>query len=418
MNSPSLQPTPTSSPAGVLGLTSLLAETPLDAEQRQMVETIDSCAQIVTTVISDILDFSKMQAQRLDLELIPFDPRALVAEVVRMMEASGGWRGIVGGMRGLRRHAAEKVEASDTHRPPPAATLPHGALTAALALPTTAQVRTSAKDLFLHATVDASVPALVAGDPTRVRQILINLVSNADKFTQAGGVTICVGIDEAGGGPCHLGDARVRSPEPSRATAAAAAGAAITATATTTTTTTTASGVTTASAPTSATTTSAPPASSAAATAAALSSVASSLQSASPERARGKLAISEAAAAAAAQAATTTPASAPVAAPGGCDGGAVVLGSAVHLRFDVRDTGVGIAEETMSRLFLPFSQADRSTTRQYGGSGLGLAICRRLCDLMGGHIGASSTPGLGSVFSFTLPLYVLSTLPCPIYGFE
>jgi len=68
----------------------------------------------------------------------------------------------------------------------------------------------------------------------------------------------------------------------------------------------------------------------------------------------------------------------------------------------VTDTGIGIAPERIESLFQPFNQGDSSTTRRYGGSGLGLAICRRLVDLMGGHIGATSNPGAGAVFHFTL----------------
>ena len=91
------------------------------------------------------------------------------------------------------------------------------------------------------------------------------------------------------------------------------------------------------------------------------------------------------------------------------DHGEVVISTALErleddkviLRFSVKDTGIGLNQEQQVRLFEAFSQADTSTTRQYGGTGLGLAICRRLVDMMGGEIWVESAPGMGNTFSFT-----------------
>ena len=211
---------------GVIGLTSLLLQTELDHIQRQYAEGVRGAGEALLSVINDILDFSKLEAGKVVLDPADFDPRRLVEDV--------------------------------------------GALLAPAAF---------AKHLELVAYCLPEVPRALHGDAGRIRQILLNLASNAVKFTSEGEVAIRVRS-------FPLDDGRVK------------------------------------------------------------------------------------------------------------------------LRFDVSDTGIGIAEQDRGRLFESFSQADASTTRRFGGTGLGLAICRRLVEVMEGELGLDSQLGAGSNFWFEIPLPV------------
>jgi signal transduction histidine kinase/CheY-like chemotaxis protein len=126
---------------GVIGMTELLLDTKLDSGQRDTAETIRSSGRALLTIINDILDFSKVEAGKLDLDSTEFAPRAVVDDIVRML-----------------------------------------------------RVAAQTKGLALTSEIDTAVPALLRGDPGRLRQILVNLCANAVKFTQRGSVTISVAV--------------------------------------------------------------------------------------------------------------------------------------------------------------------------------------------------------------------------------
>jgi signal transduction histidine kinase/CheY-like chemotaxis protein len=205
---------------GVIGMGHLLLETPLSPEQRDFAQTLINSGESLLTILNDVLDFSKIEAGKLTLESIDFD---------------------------LQDHLERTLDIeSDLAR---------------------------RKGLELALDFDPSVPVRVNGDPVRLRQVILNLLGNAIKFTERGEVIL-----------------RVKNAE---------------------------------------------------------------------STAQG-----------------------------------------LRLRFEVADTGIGVAPEVQNNLFQRFVQADSSTTRKFGGTGLGLAICRRLVDLMHGDIGIVSTLGKGSTFWF------------------
>jgi signal transduction histidine kinase/CheY-like chemotaxis protein len=212
---------------GVIGMTGLLLDTPLNEEQREFTETVRRCGETLLDLINDILDYSKITAGRLELEASPFELAELLEETLELL--------------------AE---------------------------------RAAAKGLELGCEIDADVPEYFSGDAGRLRQVVMNLVGNAVKFTERGEVVVHAS--------CLPGDAGTG-----------------------------------------------------------------------------------------------------------------------RLRIAIRDTGIGIEPEVQKRLFTVFTQADVSTSRNFGGTGLGLAISRQLIELMGGQIGVDSTPGKGSTFWVTVTFPIL-----------
>jgi PAS domain S-box-containing protein len=256
---------------GVIGMTSLLLDSPLTHEQRDFAETIRASGDTLLTIINDILDFSKIESGRLELENETFILRECVEGALDL----------------LATRAAEKR-------------------------------------LDLLYEIGDGVPQIIRGDSTRLRQILVNLLANAIKFTEHGEVVLTVRVkpDEAplpGAKPAEGGEA----PAPTAAR----------------------------------------------------------LASQSPFKK-----------------------------PAGDQAGEA---QTVELLFSVADTGIGIPQEAIGRLFRSFSQVDVSTTRRFGGTGLGLAISRRLVDLMGGSMSVQSVEGKGSTFSFFIKAEFVPVRPRP-----
>ena len=232
---------------GVIGMTGLLLDTELTEEQAMYAETIRQSGDSLLTIINEILDFSKIESGSLELEQVGFDLIPCLEEVLDLFGA-----------------------------------------------------RSAEKNLDLAYLYDTQTPGAIIGDPTRLRQVFINLVGNALKFTERGEVVV-----EISSRPV---DATELPPE---------------------------------------------------------NTYLAGIQSASPK------------------------------------------GQWFNLQFEVRDTGPGITQERIDRLFQAFSQGDASITRRHGGTGLGLVIAKRVVEAMGGRIWIRSDVGHGASFFFTI--YAQST---------
>jgi PAS domain S-box-containing protein len=289
---------------GVIGMTSLLLDSPLSHEQRDYAETIRASGETLLTIINDILDFSKIESGRLELENEVFAVRECVEGALDL----------------LATRAAEK-------------------------------------HLDLLYEIADGVPQTVRGDATRLRQILVNLLGNAIKFTDHGEVALSV---------------RLKPPESALPEAKpGGSGSPLL--------------------------------------------IAGRSSSVAPMAAGGGRAGSSPPIAVPAGRPGSTP---PIVVSGRSPGSSPPVAGAeerqfVDLLFSVTDTGIGIPLEALGRLFHSFTQVDTSTTRRFGGTGLGLAISRRLTELMSGAMWVQSEVGKGSTFSFSIRVEFVPARPRP-----
>ena len=318
---------------GIVGMTELTLETELTTEQRDNLEAVRSSADSLLSVINDILDFSRIEAGRLDLESVEFSLGDLLEECVRSLA--------------LKAHE---------------------------------------KNLELVFGLAAGVPGMVVGDPVRLRQVVVNLVANAIKFTNRGEVVLEVSADERSAQDAAASVVRGFVEGAQDAAASVVRGFV--------------EGAQDAAA--SVVRGFREGAQDAAASV--VRGFREGAQDAAASVVRGFREGAQDAAASSLKTGNGTPA-APVVR------GFAESRDSIALHFVVRDTGIGIPAEIREKIFEAFTQADSSTTREYGGTGLGLTICARLVQSMGGRIWVESEPGEGSRFHFTVVLGIGNEVP-------
>jgi PAS domain S-box-containing protein len=313
----------------VIGMTNLLLDTQMTSEQRDYTNTIRVSGDALLTLINDVLDFSRIEAGRLELEHAPFNLRTCIEEALELLAPK----------------AAEK-------------------------------------DLELAYWIDVDTPDMLLGDISRVRQILVNLVSNAVKFTEQGEVVVTVnsqgsGVWEQGAGSREQGAGSREQGAGSREQGAGSREQGAGNQETPTPDTPTPDSRPPTPTPDTPTPDSRPP------------TPDPRPQTPTPD--------------------TQTPDSRPQTPD---------TRPRYTMHLSVRDTGMGIPQDKLDRLFQSFSQVDSSTTRKYGGSGLGLVISRRLAEMMGGSIWVRSKEGVGSTFHVTFVALATTTEPLPFLAAE
>ncbi|GJJ76453.1 hypothetical protein EMPS_08812 [Entomortierella parvispora] len=314
----------------VIGMSRILLDSKLNPELAECAETIESSGNQLLTVIDDILDFSKIESGNLKLENRLLDLSFVMESAVNLISAQA-----------------------------------------------------MAKNLSLVYEIDSNCPVEIMGDVTRIRQILLNLMSNAVKFTKEGSIIVSVSIEPHQEVRFESESELDSTVDPTRLMPPSSASSPTTITGADTVGSTSKKNVGSESKA------QLPPAFGS-------QSLKESVDAVMTEKDVLNLPKSERLARVNSVCAAVLPT------------------RPVRLVFSVKDTGVGIPEDRFDKLFSSFSQVDESTTREYGGTGLGLAISKRLSEMMGGTIWLDSTPDVGSTFYVNLVLD--SPVGCRTYG--